>query len=222
MSGPTTADSSPFSLSPQSWNTFYPSFCDVQLDFIGIPANILLGPTAARRTSLVDVRSLSYSDRQDNRFLHGASNTPLARVGRTLESGGEIVFGLITYTSIIQQLYQIVDSSTLTASRSLTPSGPTGAAPGGAVSLGRFGDITFDLLITYQLRPGSRVIQDVLRSCRFSGSATHTQVGGASITVACSLSIAAIQRGTTLDNSPLLTDFADLRGGGARRDPTQS
>lgn len=183
-------------LSPQAQLTFRPSFCDVQLAFGSLPAPCAL--TAPNPTlALADCKYLAYGDSQDLKFLTGSSDTPLARVGRVTLASGEIEFGLETYTAIVRTLSNLTESLNV-----------FGAS--GGVLLGGFGDFPFDLTVTYQIQPGTAVVQDILYQCRIKSSSRAMQVGGRSISARMSLSIARILYGVAGDDYGAMTDETSL------------
>jgi hypothetical protein len=157
--------------------TFRPSFCDIRLAFTGMPSTPDHGTSGIpgwSASTLFDVRRLAYNDRQGLRFHWGCANTPLARVGRVTQATGEIELGIETFTSVAQAFNQLVKAGVL---------------------FGGFGDVSFDLAVTYQLRPGDAFIKDVLENCRFEGAAEHHQSNGKSLTNHQILSIARIAWG---------------------------
>lgn len=172
-------------------STFRPSFCDLRLALLNLPGTAngrLTG--AGTLVPLIDCKRLVYSDSQDSKFLYGASNGPLARHGRVTKVTGEIEFGLEVYQGLLQHLFNIKQ------------------IPGfGALQIGGFGDVTFDLPVSYLIRPGAKMVRDVLRRVRILGSGVHAQSSGKQITVVAPLGIAWIDWGVDING-----DGATLTG----------
>lgn len=190
------------------WNTFSPSFCNIELTFLNIPTAAPPPGTLGGKLSLVDCKRVSYSEHQHIEFLYGVTNTPLARTGRVTKALAEIEWGLTTFEAIAYFLGTLQQKAS--TSVSIAPSqieiegasvpvvgqgltiGSSAAPASPAVQFGGFGDVEFDLSIVYQIKPGSAFLRDILYACRIEGPNLNSQVSGREVTAGVTLSVASI------------------------------
>ena len=194
-----------FSLNPENLKTFYPSFCDVQFAFVNLPVPSRLTPPN-HKIALVDAKALSYGQAKKIKVLRGKDALPLARAGRVTIAHATLELGIISSQAIYSALSQLN-----TTVASATPA-PLSASPSLInTTFGGFGDVSFDLLVTYQLRPGTAVIRDALRSCKFQELLTSTQLGGRPVSTVHHLSVAQIEYGLNKNgDGSAQTDTADV------------
>lgn len=126
-------------------------------------------PGAFIPTAIVDIRSVDYDDTSSPKFRHMTGPYPVARSRGQYEARGSIEFGLEVHRVIAAKLIQ--------------------------AGLGGFGDVRFDIQVTYANTVDAQLTTDLLQSVRIGGSGQRNTASGGELTTHCPLSIARIQWG---------------------------
>lgn len=120
---------------------------------------------------IVDIRSISYDDECPPEFRYMTGAYPVARTrGQYKTKGCSIEFGLEAHRTIADRL--IHDGFR-----------------------GGFGDVRFDIMVTYGMTANDLLTTDLLQRVRIIGNGQRNSVGGKELTTTCPLSVTRIQWG---------------------------